>query len=285
MNPLSRRFVYIAAYVLLVSPLTGQQKPVPDPPSQAKGYRLDFNEDFLHFDLSPDGRGDHTWYNGIFFSHWYPPNSAIERHPDFITLHCHPQDRGPLHTPRGIERAPTDITTISRDFTHYHAWRYGYFEARMRWKPVMGAFPAFWMIPIEDAKDRGKQDARKETGEIDIFEGQGDRPHDFYATLHRWVNGKDVENNSGDNQFFLPSSVDYSDWHTYGLLWTEKKITWYFDNKPIHTERAYPIFGRQMYYLVLSAQVGSWRHPALEGMDASDVPLDVQWVRVWQKQN
>lgn len=243
-------------------------------PVEAAGYRLVFEDNFNSFDLSPDGKGVHTWYEGLWFRHDLAPLENIE----------HSQDGLSLVWRRGQKIPETSITTLSHDLRNCHAWRYGYFEARMRWEPLPGAWPALWLIPVQDADGRAVDGGLRESGEIDIFEGQGDRPRDFYATIHRWVNGKDVQNNGTSNRELIPLLSGYADWHTYGLLWTPEKITWFFDGRPIHSEASYPIFSRQDYYLVLSEQLGQqWQYGKIDGSNERELRLDVQWVRVWQK--
>jgi beta-glucanase (GH16 family) len=242
-------------------------------PPQASGYRLVFFDDFHSLDLSPDGRGNHTWYNGVWFRHDLPPNSSIDTSQTYLSLRWK-RNGGPPET---------SITTLSRDARFFRAWRYGYFEARMKWRAVRGSWPAFWLIPVQDAARTDLYQGIREAGEIDIFEGQGDHPHDYYATIHDWVGGNDLHNNGNNNRFPLPRRVDYSQWHDYGLLWVPGKVTWYFDGLPMHSEPTYGIFDKQDYYLAFTEQVGSdWTYGSTSGMDVNDLSLDVQWVEVWQ---
>ena len=47
------------------------------------------------------------------------------------------------------------------------AYRYGYYEARMKWSPVFGAWPGFWLLSLQAGVTNG------EWFELDVFEGQG----------------------------------------------------------------------------------------------------------------
>jgi beta-glucanase (GH16 family) len=244
----------------------------PTPPRQAYGYKLDFQDEFDTLDISPDGRGKHTWYEGVWFNHRHAPLSNISASLSTLKLEWH----------RGQGSPDTSITTLSRDKRRFRAWRYGYFEARMKWDVVTGAWPAFWLIPVEDATDKATYNGVKQTGEIDIFEGQGDKRHDFYGTIHVWVNLKD--NASKENRFRLPASVNFSDYHTYGLLWTPGKVTWYFDNQALHSETTPAVLDKQKYFLVLSMQEGvNWKSGVLSGVNWNKIALYVDWVRVWRK--
>ena len=152
----------------------------------------------------------------------------------------------------------------------------------MKWDVVNGAWPAFWLIPVQDATGQDIYSRTKESGEIDIFEGQGDHPHTFYGTVHDWINSHDTANK--DNAFRLPANVDFSQFHTYGLLWVPGRVTWYLDNQPLHSEATPAIFDKQDFFIVLGMQEGAdWKYGNLAGVSAPDMALHVDWIRVWQK--
>jgi beta-glucanase (GH16 family) len=162
------------------------------------------------------------------------------------------------------------------------SFRYGYFEARMKWDVTTGAWPAFWMIPVEGIW------GATETGELDVFEGQGApaNAHTYYGTVHDWVrmNGTsvDVANNQGSNAAVL-AGVDLTQWHTYGVLWVPGKVTWYFDNSPVISAATYPIFDQQNFYLMLGAQEGvNFVSGNMTGVTATSLNLYVDWVKAWQ---
>src|SRR5947209_20166570 len=107
--------------------------PAPAPPAPAVGYRLVFNEEFDNFDLSSDGRGFHTWYEGVWFSHKHAPLSNIKASSSALQLDWTADQ----------EQPDTSITTDSHDKRHIKPWLYGYFEQRMKWVPEIVAWPAF----------------------------------------------------------------------------------------------------------------------------------------------
>ena len=264
----------IASLVFTGNPALGQQ-PLPGkpaPPSQAQGYKLVFADEFDKLDLSPDGRGIHEWYEGIWFNHQHAPRKNISAANSMLCLKWE----------RGQRGTDTSISTLSPFIQNFAVWRYGYFEARLRWDVVKGAWPAFWLIPLEDATGQDIYNGTKESGEIDIFEGQGDEPHVFYGTIHDWVNLHDRANRN--NAFPLPGNVDLNQFHTYGLLWTPGKVVWYLDNQPLHSESTPSVFDRQNFFLVLGMQEGEdWKAGNLSGVTASSMTLNVDWVRVWQQ--
>ncbi len=241
------------------------------PPAQAAGYTLSFSDDFSAFDLSPDGTGDYTWYPGIWWeTRPVPFNASIDS--PFLDLAWTAAQTPP----------DTTISSCAPKGGVCHAFRYGYFEVRMKWDVTTGAWPALWMIPTQSFV------SAPETGELDLFEGQGDpaNAQTFFGTIHDWqtINGKavDVANNGGHNAFAIPG-VDFSALHTYGVLWVPGQVTWYFDDQPVLTSPTYPIFDQQTYYLMLSAQEGAnWTSGNTAGVSASSINLYVAWVHVWQ---
>jgi beta-glucanase (GH16 family) len=241
-------------------------------PPAAAGYHLAFSDDFSHFDLSPDRGGAHTWYEGVWFNTHRAPMSNIKSTPDGLILTW----------TRGQDSANTSISTFSQTGKTDHSWKYGYFETRMRWTPTTGAWPAIWFIPDLTGD-------QVETGEFDLFEGNGDRPHTFFGTIHDWHqshSGKmvDIKNSAQSNRFDLPEDTNFSEFHTYGVLWLPDSITWYFDDKPIHTEKSYPIFSAQTYCIIISMQEGvRWREGDLDGVQANQLDMNVKWIKVWQK--
>ena len=261
----------VVSVVFVNSPLLCQT-PTPIAPPQAKGYKLVFADDFDTLDISPDGTGAHTWFEGVWFNQKHAPLRNIFAASSILSLRWE----------RGQDAPDTSVTTLSRDKRQFSAWRYGYFEARMRWDAVPGAWPAFWLIPVQNATAQDLYDGTRESGEIDIFEGQGDRPHTFYGTIHDWVNRQD--NASKLNSFELTKDVDFSQFHVYGLLWTPRQVTWFLDNRPLHSEKTPAIFGKQDFFMVIGMQEGvNWRYGDLSGVTAPSMTLQIDWVRVWQK--
>jgi len=243
-------------------------------PKNVQNYRLSFEDNFDRLDISSDGKAGHTWYNGIWFRSELPPLEVFQVHDSTLSIHWK----------KGQKVADSSITTMPRGKGEAKAWRYGYFEARMKWTPVKGAWPAFWLVPVQDAQRTNIYGGVRETGELDVFEGQGEEDRIFFATIHDWVNDHDVSSNGSNNRFKIPDCAQFSDYHTYGLLWEPGNVTWYFDNVPIHSETTKAIFDKQDFYLVLGMQAGrNWKYGNLEGVSATDMELDVDWVRVWQK--
>jgi hypothetical protein len=243
----------------------------PQPPAQAANYSLVFYDDFTNLNLSPDGSGQYPWFKDLW---WETAPSPFAASASSSVLN--------LTWNKGQTPSETSITSCSGDGLRCRAFRYGYFEARMKWDVTTGAWPAFWMIPVEAIW------GATESGELDVFDGQGDPAdaHTFFGTIHDWVtiNGKavDAANNNAQNSYVIPG-VDFSQWHTYGVLWIPGRVTWYFDDNSILTALTYPIFDQQEYYLIFGAQEGvNWTSGDTTGVTATSLNLHIDWVKVWQ---
>jgi beta-glucanase (GH16 family) len=264
----------IAAAISASMPLLAQASRA-KPTVPLENYRLVFADEFDALDLgtSQDGSSarPHVWYEGVWFSRHHAPASSFTVADSTLAIQWK----------RGQPQPDSSIATFSRHNGHYSAWRYGYFEARMKWQPQEGAWPAFWLIPVEAAAENGPYEA----GEIDVFEGQGSEPHTFFGTIHDWKGSQHIASTSSHNRFPLPPTANFADYHTYGLLWIPGSVTWYFDGAPLHTEKTYEIFDRQKYFMILAMQEGAdWKAGNLTGVTANTLTLTLDWVRVWQKQ-
>jgi beta-glucanase (GH16 family) len=259
--------------LFFVPPAEAHQAQLFSPPAQASGYSLAFDDEFNTADISPNGSGLYTWYPGVWFFHTpAPPANFIE-------------STGQLQLVWTSNQAfpETSIETLSANKLQATTFRYGYFEARMKWDPVTGAWPAFWMISIQDATGQNYYNGVKEAGELDIFEGQGAQPSTFTGTIHDLVNNTQGISNR-NNTYHLPANNDFSQFHIYGMLWQPGTVTWYYDNQPLMSAPTPAIFDKQDYFMILGMQEGAnWQFGNLTGVTASQMALTVDWVRVWQK--
>ncbi len=222
------------------------------PPPQAAGYQLAFDDEFSTLSLSPNGTGSsYNWYPGIWWDAAPPPSLITDAN---SALNLTWSRNQVSQSSQG-----TSISTFSRDTQYGHTFRYGYFEARMKWDVTTGAWPAFWMLPKQAAQ------GAQETGELDVFEGQGDSPHTYFGTIHDWVGQNSTSNDP--NAYNLASTTDFSQWHTYGVLWTPGTVTWYFDNVALHSASTPAIFDQQDFFLVLTMSEGAnWQVGSLDGV-------------------
>ena len=130
-------------------------------------------------------------------------------------------------------------------------FKYGYIEMRAILPEGKGIWPAFWMM--------GESGGWPACGEIDIMEmvGGGAEDDHIYGTIHYGTtNPYNHQQMSGNTQ----SKADLSEgFHTYGLEWTDKKITWYLDGVKYYScginADGFEMF-RQNYFIIINLAVG-----------------------------
>lgn len=240
-----------------------------EPPAIAgKGYAVTFADDFSTFDYGPQNK----WSNGI----WYG------QHPMSDTSRVNVQN-GILRViaKRDSGQPWSFTTTLWNQGRGGRSFRYGYFEARMKWDNIVGAWPSFWVLSTADRY--GENSPSLLCSEIDFFEGYimpGYGPRAFTGTLHK----------NTSSPFGIPDEtrginpVQVADmttgFHTYGCLWTATEVSWYFDNTKLTTVAPYDSTNQDMFLLFgmqVTSQIGG---PPLAAPEAK---LEVDWVKVWQK--
>jgi beta-glucanase (GH16 family) len=140
---------------------------------------------------------------------------------------------------------------------------YGYWEARMRYASAPGLNNAFWTNP-------GRDPHGKPGWEIDINEGHW--PNTINASLHQ-------EGLPSQSKAWRAPMDLSSDFHTYGCLWTEKEVVYYWDGREIdrkpntHAQRPGPV--------IFSTAVFPWAGSISDALH--ETSMDVDWVRVWNR--
>jgi len=115
--------------------------------------------------------------------------------------------------------------------------RYGYFEIRAKLPVGTGVWPAFWLL----ADDGGWPP------EIDVMEGRGQQTGDMVMTTH-WRNHATGLVQSCGFDFLVPDAS--SDFHDYGVLWTQDRIVYFIDRKPVSDIKVPMGFDDPMYMIV-----------------------------------
>lgn len=185
------------------------------------------------------------------------------------------------------------VGTYSAKGNTGHAFRYGYFEARIRFdttknhKDVSG-FPAWWSFSVKHTTDCDKG----HWAELDFFEAMtnpeadGDYTGTYVATVHDWrvLPERGVVNCQNDNCW--NDRCVSEGWHDYGCLWMPGVIEWYYDGKLVsrvtYSADALPQPNNQTSF------VGSYSFMDTEDMllilgSCQEWPMEVDWVRVWQE--
>ena len=117
-------------------------------------------------------------------------------------------------------------------------FKYGYIEARIKMPKNKSTWPGFWMSPNNSPYGPGWPD----WGEIDIVETKGSN-HQFAASDAHWRDKNTPTGQTGSHrnrQGVIPSSKfgtnnDTTEWHTYGVKWTEGKLEYFIDGEWHHT--------------------------------------------------
>ncbi len=244
---------------------------VPKPPAlKYQHYALKFHENFyaLDVDMKPYSSQFHTWVNGIWFNN--PPvlceTADIKAANGVGTLTWHKS------------QSPSYNTTIRT----MQAFRYGYFEANLRFDPIEGSWPAFWMLSAETMNDRTING-----GEIDIMEWVSSSPRKCFFNFHKWRAGTSeaIPEAHSSATFHAPDSFDFSAYHTYAILWTPGNIDCYIDGLWYGAAKVDRETELNHYYLMLGTQAGlDWKSdPAtLAKITSEQIQMQIKWVRVWQ---
>ena len=138
------------------------------------------------------------------------------------------------------------------------AQTYGYFEIRAELNMTKGLFPAFWLLPT----------SRTWPPEIDIFENVG----------QNYTSAGSIAGD-GSNAFYTYFPDGLTGMHTYGLLWTAEKITWYVDGQAVGSIPTPADMHQDMYMIVNLAVGGHWA--GSPDPDFTSASINIDYVRVY----
>lgn len=148
-----------------------------------------------------------------------------------------------------------------------------------------GAFPAIWMMPRKFIYNKWPN-----CGEIDIMEHIKQEPY-IHQTLHtHYTYTLGIKNPPTSTMVTL----DYADWNTYGIEWTEDKITFLvngvatftYPNLYLENEaemQQWPFTKDSSFYIILNMGLGGDRPGSWAGkIDDNNLPaiMEVDWVKV-----
>lgn len=167
-------------------------------------------------------------------------------------------------------------------------FQYGYVEVRARFDCVQGVWPAIWMMPKSDSI------GWPAGGEIDIMEHLNYEGR-VYQTIHWSENGVPNQDKSQGVTPGWSDGAEKTNWHTYGMEWTEEGITFYVDGKetgsfkkPNNANWPFDKDGNE-FYLIIDQQIGgNWVENAgvNKGIDQntlanSGAAFDIDYVKVY----
>lgn len=151
------------------------------------------------------------------------------------------------------------------------AQTYGYFEIRVKVPAGKGLWPAFWMLPK----------SHKWPPEADVFEMFG-APNSRHEGGVGWVHTGTVAGGIAAFNSWHQVNIDqYTDFHTYGLLWGPQTMIAYVDGAAIATQQTPKNLHEPMYLIANLAVGGSWP----ESPDATThfpAVMQIDRIRAWQ---
>lgn len=100
---------------------------------------------------------------------------------------------------------------------------YGMFEIRCKLPGKPGQYPSLWLIA-----DNGQ-------AEIDLFEFNATHPTQFFSTVHWDAAGTPRPKFECGNTYTFPAGYLTSGFHTWTLVWTPTRITWFFEGRELKT--------------------------------------------------
>jgi beta-glucanase (GH16 family) len=157
------------------------------------------------------------------------------------------------------------------------AFRYGRVEVRMKTNLMQGNFPAAWMRPADGDPAL--------YSEIDIMESYGARACSFH-TAHTELTRSDRRHGEANS---FRRHVDITQWHVYGIEWTEKYIVWTVDGETVGVYRKSTdarllakgqwTFDRS-FFLLLNQSVGNGAYGTSPDVNVV-YETYIDWVRVY----
>lgn len=253
-----------------------------DPEAKIK-YKLVFHDEFN----LPDGAQPNpkVWLRSVRgVSRW---NRWISKSQDVVLI------RGGKLVCRAIPntKEPSDtakMLTGAVDTRTSFAFQYGKIEVRMRTNKQPGNFPAVWLLPKQPAPPH------PHSGEMDVVETYGLNPN-TYHTAHSFWTTDAIQAMTPCHQF--QEKVDFTQWHTYGLEWSKRQLTWTVDGKVVgiykrlNTQKARR--GQQWpynrpFYIILNQSVGdkTWESTPSKAPNLNDTfETEFDWVRVYESTN
>ncbi len=204
---------------------------------------------------------------------WYLPDSAsIEN--GILLISARRQRQGDFQF--------TSARVNTRD---RFAFRYGRIEARIRLPAGQGLWPAFWLMPQENAYGGWAA-----SGEIDIMEavnpGAGAAGgNTVHGTIH--YGGASPGNRSSGSEYTVPESVT-DEFHVYAAEWDRREIRWYVDDVHYATEdnwfttaADFPAPFDRPFHIILNVAVGGRFPGPPDSTTRFPATMEVDYVRVY----
>jgi beta-glucanase (GH16 family) len=249
------------------------------PVTPGGALRLVWSDEFNAARLDPEAwyfeSGDGSQYGipgwGNNELQWYLPDSAELRNGTLVI------------TARKESQSGKSYTSARINTRDRFAFRHGRIEARIRMPKGQGLWPAFWLLPQDNAYGTWAA-----SGEIDIVEATNPGAtggNTIYGTLH--YGGQFPNNVLSGEQYGVATDVT-ADFHTYVLEWDQAEIRWYVDsilfavrNTWFTTAAPFPAPFDQRFYILLNLAVGGNFPGPPDASTVFPVTMEVDYVRVY----
>jgi beta-glucanase (GH16 family) len=180
-----------------------------------------------------------------------------------LTLDVAPESIRPLIN--GYKFTSGEINTF-----HGFSQTYGYFEMRAKVPAVNGLWSAFWL----------RRENAEWPPEVDVMEVLGRDTTILHVNCHTKLNSRKGPA-TGNISESIPISVPDTSlaFHTYGVDWEKKTITWYFDRQAVYEVPTPVDMHRPMYIQADLAGGGPWARD----IDVSKLPasLKIDYIKAY----
>ncbi len=241
--------------------------------------------------------GSHTWIAGwgneeLQYYTREPSNASVKD--GLLTIRAVKEE---LH---GCGYTSARLKSRQRDGTPLFTTCYGRVEFRAKVPWGKGLWPALWMLPQDD-----RYGGWPASGEIDLMEIVGEKPHEVLNSIHFGSPGTDGRQLI-THVYPLPGGSTVADWHLYAVEWEPGEIRFYVDD--VHTStcdhwwscslteggkgviarkeaelNTWPAPFDQPFYLVMNVAVGGNFPGAPNPQTQFPAELVVDYVRVYEK--
>ena len=148
-----------------------------------------------------------------------------------------------------------------------HTTQFGYIESRMKMPYKSFYWPAFWTFEHTNTPSNA--------GEIDIFEMLGNKPSNV-ITMNLHTEYPDLKSHYKEKKM---KNFSYTDWHTYGVKWTEKDMVWYIDGKKVYKVSQHNI--TDSVRIIINLAINRWNKPPISAEYADTMFVD--YVKVYKQ--
>jgi beta-glucanase (GH16 family) len=160
---------------------------------------------------------------------------------------------------------------------------YGRFEASIKIPPGRGTWPAFWMLPSDNAYGNWPK-----SGEIDIMEHVGYDPNKVHISVHTEAYNHLIRTEKTSSKV-LPTAI--SEFHKYRVDWTPYSVRGFVDDVQVfefinkNTGYSSWPFNKKFFLILNIAVGGNWG--GAQGVDDGIFPtkMEVDYVRVYSLVN